>query len=291
MYVITHSSTFSEPQSGKMVERNSNRIIARLLRDGWEEAGGKGSHRKFKHPVTGRSIVVPLPKKICRLARPVTSQSMLGGTRNSNPMQVYYAIVHKDPDSAFGISFPDLPGCFSAADEEDDVLQCAQEALALFAGDLSDLPTARSFQSLNKDEDVRRDLKDGAFVIAVPYIAVERKERFNLMLDSALVSGVDTVARAAGVSRSEFVSQTLKQRLRTETGAVIGVKSVVRSKTATKAEKPVAASALTQKGSNEQTSAKAASSAGKLLNSKTASKEAKSAAASALAQKTKAKKA
>lgn len=66
---------------------------------------------------------------------------------------------------------------------------------------------------------------------------------------------------------------------------------VMKSKTASKAEKSAAASALTQKGSNEQTSAKAASSAGKVLTSKTASKSAKSAAASALSQKTKAKKA
>jgi len=64
---------------------------------------------------------------------------------------------------------------------------------------------------------------------------------------------------------------------------------VLKSKTATKAEKSVAASALTQKGSTEQTSAKVASSAGKVLTSKTASKEAKSAAASALSQKTKKK--
>lgn len=65
---------------------------------------------------------------------------------------------------------------------------------------------------------------------------------------------------------------------------------VLKSKTATKAEKSVAASALTQKGSTETTSAKVAASASKILRSKTASKEAKSAAASALTQKVKAAK-
>jgi predicted RNase H-like HicB family nuclease len=29
---------------------------------------------------------------------------------------IFIAVVHKDPDSAFGISFPDLPGCFSSAE-------------------------------------------------------------------------------------------------------------------------------------------------------------------------------
>jgi hypothetical protein len=64
---------------------------------------------------------------------------------------------------------------------------------------------------------------------------------------------------------------------------------VLHSKTASKEEKSVAASALTQKGSTEQTSRRVASSAGKILKSKTASKEAKSAAASALSQKTRKK--
>lgn len=62
---------------------------------------------------------------------------------------------------------------------------------------------------------------------------------------------------------------------------------VMKSKTATKAEKTVAASALTQKGSNEVTSPKVATAAAKVMKSKTASKEAKSAAASALTQKKK----
>ncbi len=62
---------------------------------------------------------------------------------------------------------------------------------------------------------------------------------------------------------------------------------VLKSKTASREEKAVAASALTQKGSTERTSAKVATSAAKILSSKTASKEAKSAAASALTQKKK----
>ncbi len=64
---------------------------------------------------------------------------------------------------------------------------------------------------------------------------------------------------------------------------------VLRSKTATKAEKAVAASALTQtKAPNEKTGKAVASAASKILHDPKASKEAKSVAASALTQKTKA---
>jgi hypothetical protein len=66
---------------------------------------------------------------------------------------------------------------------------------------------------------------------------------------------------------------------------------VLRSKTASKAEKAVAASALTQTGSaKETTSKKVASAASKILHNPKASKEAKSVAASALTQKVKKKK-
>ncbi|MET0431848.1 MAG: hypothetical protein ABWX70_02200 [Hyphomicrobium sp.] len=64
---------------------------------------------------------------------------------------------------------------------------------------------------------------------------------------------------------------------------------VLRSKTASKAEKSVAASALTQKGSTETTSKKVASEASKILHNPKASKQAKSVAASTLTQKTKKK--
>lgn len=60
---------------------------------------------------------------------------------------------------------------------------------------------------------------------------------------------------------------------------------VLKDPKASKAEKSVAASALTQKGSTEKTSAKVASTAAKVLKDPKASKEAKSAAASALTQK------
>jgi len=62
---------------------------------------------------------------------------------------------------------------------------------------------------------------------------------------------------------------------------------VLRDPKASKAEKKVAASALTQKGSDEVTSTKVASAAAKILKDPKASKSAKSAAASALTQRPK----
>lgn len=43
------------------IERNSRKIVARLLSEGWVHTSTKGSHWKFKKD--GRSVVVPHPKK------------------------------------------------------------------------------------------------------------------------------------------------------------------------------------------------------------------------------------
>jgi predicted RNase H-like HicB family nuclease len=42
----------------------------------------------------------------------------------------YIALIHKDPDSDYGASFPDLPGCVAVASSLDEVLAEAKEALA-----------------------------------------------------------------------------------------------------------------------------------------------------------------
>lgn len=39
-------------------------------------------------------------------------------------------VVHKDETSGYGVSVPDLPGCFSAGDSLDDAIESAHEAIA-----------------------------------------------------------------------------------------------------------------------------------------------------------------
>ncbi len=41
----------------------------------------------------------------------------------------YTAIIHKDPDSDFGVSFPDFPGCITAGRTLEEAKELAREAL------------------------------------------------------------------------------------------------------------------------------------------------------------------
>jgi predicted RNase H-like HicB family nuclease len=80
-------------------------------------------------------------------------------------MLTFLAVVHKDENSAFGVHFPDLPGCFSGTDESNDLIPVAMEALELWF-------EHEPFVAPSSIEDIRArasdDLREGAFLIAVP---------------------------------------------------------------------------------------------------------------------------
>jgi predicted RNase H-like HicB family nuclease len=64
----------------------------------------------------------------------------------------YFGIIHKQPDSVFGVSFPDFPGCISATEELADIPAAAKEALEFHvAGMVEDgmeLPVPRSLADI-----------------------------------------------------------------------------------------------------------------------------------------------
>lgn len=82
--------------------------------------------------------------------------------------RTYFAIVHKDEDSAVGVTFPDLPGCFSAGDTYDKAIANAHVALRLYAEAEGEagrrLPRPRTFEALYRDREVRDEARDAPFV-------------------------------------------------------------------------------------------------------------------------------
>ena len=116
----------------------------------------------------------------------------------------YVAVIDKDANSAYGIRFPDLPGCFSAADTFDEIITNAIEALALFFEDGDVLPP-RGIEAIR--DQVAEDLGSGAVLMMIPYISERRRVvRVNLSLDKGLLDTMDEAARARGMTRSAFVA-------------------------------------------------------------------------------------
>lgn len=90
-------------------------------------------------------------------------------------MTHYIAIIHKDADSSYGVSFPDLPGVISAADTLDQALVEAAEVLAFASEGWADdageaFPPPRTIDELRSDPEFLESAAD-AIVAAVPFRA------------------------------------------------------------------------------------------------------------------------
>lgn len=124
----------------------------------------------------------------------------------------YIAVIHHDEGSAYGVSFPDVPDCFAAADEPGDILKNAIAALDDYFADGHALPAPRSIEDIRKD--VVDDLAEGAYLIAVPYIQRPTKsERLNISLDRGLLQAIDEAAAQVGLNRSAFIAMAARKEI------------------------------------------------------------------------------
>lgn len=126
----------------------------------------------------------------------------------------YIAIVHKDENSAYGISFPDLPGCFSAADAEAEILPNAMEALELYFEDVSEHPAPKGIEELRAMPQIAADLAAGAYLIAVPHrFNAGKSQRVNITLPKGLLKLIDEEATRRKMTRSAFIGQAAEREV------------------------------------------------------------------------------
>jgi predicted RNase H-like HicB family nuclease len=134
-------------------------------------------------------------------------------------MSTYYAaVIEKDVDSAFGVWFPDVEGCFSAGETVEEAVANAAAAFRQHAEALESagqrVPNARSIDTVLHDEDVAASLKAGAVMVAIPLLAdAGRTVRINISLDKALVDQIDMAATTRGLTRSAFLAQAAREKI------------------------------------------------------------------------------
>ncbi|MDR2365844.1 MAG: type II toxin-antitoxin system HicB family antitoxin [Zoogloeaceae bacterium] len=125
-------------------------------------------------------------------------------------------VLHSDDGVRFGVTAPDLPGCFSAGDTFDEALDSMREAIALHlegteeeGGDLP-VPRPIAFHRANPD------FADGvwAFVEVDVSRFYGRAEKINITLPARLLAKIDEAARARGATRSGFLAEAARAAMR-----------------------------------------------------------------------------
>lgn len=127
-------------------------------------------------------------------------------------MTYYIGIVHKDPDSSYGIAFPDLPGCFSAGEDLVELERNAIEAIELYLDgeDVARFP-ARDMNEIGKEA---ADDQGNYTLMAVPFIRSGGKTvRVNISLDQRTLAAIDDAAERRKLSRSAFLASAVYKEL------------------------------------------------------------------------------
>jgi predicted RNase H-like HicB family nuclease len=126
-------------------------------------------------------------------------------------MTAYVAFVRKDPDSDYGVEFPDLPGCFSGGSTVEEARAMAAEALAghvaILEEDGQAVPEPSSLDELLSHQ----DRADALMVLIDLDPSLLRSERVNVMIPRHLLGRIDAVAGERG--RSRFFVEAAEQRL------------------------------------------------------------------------------
>lgn len=130
-------------------------------------------------------------------------------------MHAYFAVVHKDEESAYGVSWPDLPGCTSAADSLGEVDAMAREALHFHLEGMREdgeaLPPAKGF------DEVYSEAKDDAGFYAVILVSVPevvKRQRVQLRVSEVDLALIDSAANARHQDRTEFMVAAAKKEAR-----------------------------------------------------------------------------
>lgn len=129
----------------------------------------------------------------------------------------YPVIIHKDPASDYGVTVPDLPGCFSAGETLDEALQQVVEAIEChLEGLLLDgepVPTPQSVEYHRSNP----DYADGVWaIVAIDLTKLSGKtKRVNVTLPERILTLMDKYASENGESRSGLITQAALEYIST----------------------------------------------------------------------------
>ena len=132
-------------------------------------------------------------------------------------MSNYIAVVHKDPDSDYGVSLPDFPGCITAGSTIDEAKDMAHEALSLhIKGMLEDGEKIPEPSSL---EDVMADPENADAIVFLVVTTPDLKPksiRVNITVPENTLRQIDAMAKKRGMSRSSFLVHAAQTSMHAE---------------------------------------------------------------------------
>lgn len=128
----------------------------------------------------------------------------------------FIVVLHTDDGERFGVTVPDLAGCFSGGDSLDDALESVREAIDLHVETLIEdgvtIPAATSLTAHQANPDY------AGGVWAVVDVPVEKylgpAEKINITVPRLVLARIDEYAKKHGQSRSGFLVDAARTAMR-----------------------------------------------------------------------------
>jgi predicted RNase H-like HicB family nuclease len=119
---------------------------------------------------------------------------------------------------AYGVAFPDCPGCTAMGATVEEALHNSVDALAEWVADelaeSREPPVARGVDAVRADPEVSAALAEGAALVVVPLVVeAGRPARANLSIDAGLLAAIDEAAEARGLTRSAFLASAARDKI------------------------------------------------------------------------------
>ncbi len=116
-------------------------------------------------------------------------------------------VIHKDEGSSYGVTVPDLPGCFSGGETLEEALAASEEAILshieVLLMDGESVPRQRPLEEHQANE----DFADGVWALVEADISKlsGKSVRVNITLPERVLAIVDEAAKREGETRSEYL--------------------------------------------------------------------------------------
>ena len=131
-------------------------------------------------------------------------------------MTIYIALLRKDPDSDYGVDFPDFPGCITAGSTLEEAREMAAEALEFhIEGMLEDslpIPEPSRLEVVMSDP-------ENAEAVPFPVVAPDRLTgagQVDLTLPAGDLEKLDALAKKRGSSRAALLAEAVRRLLSAE---------------------------------------------------------------------------
>lgn len=121
---------------------------------------------------------------------------------------IYPIVIHKEPDTSYGVTVPDLPGCFSAGDTMEEALKNAVEAIECHVeGILLDNEPLPIGKAIEEYIDLA-DYQEGTWALVDVDLSKlgGETQRINISIAERILGKIDAFAKNSNKTRSKFLA-------------------------------------------------------------------------------------